>query len=92
MKDQSNPIRIRTRILLLLVLSLFFAQAVLAQDAKLLAEAKKEGKLVVYGSMEQDIFEGVRQSFQKKNRHPGRILARLRRGRARACDHRAPGR
>jgi iron(III) transport system substrate-binding protein len=56
--------------LLLLVLSLFFAQAVLAQDAKLLAEAKKEGKLVVYGSMEQDIFEGVRQSFQKKTGIP----------------------
>ena len=54
------------RVLPLVVLSLFFTQAVLAQDAKLLAEAKKEGKLVVYGSMEQDIFEGVRQSFQKK--------------------------
>ena len=46
--------------------SLFFASAALAQDAKLLAEAKKEGKVVIYGSMEQDIFEGVRQSFEKK--------------------------
>lgn len=51
---------------LLLIVGLALARPVLAQDAKLLAEAKKEGKLVVYGSMEQDIFEGVRQSFQKK--------------------------
>lgn len=54
------------RVLPLVILSLFFAEAVLAQDAKLLAEAKKDGKVVIYGSMEQDIFEGVRQSFQKK--------------------------
>ncbi len=54
------------RVSLLIVLSLFFASAALAQDAKLLAEAKKEGKVVIYGSMEQDIFEGVRQSFEKK--------------------------
>ena len=54
------------RLLLLVVLSLVFAQAVLAQDAKLISEGKKEGKVVVYGSMEQDIFEGVRQSFAKK--------------------------
>ena len=37
-----------------------------AQDAKLIAEAKKEGKVVVYGSMEQDIFEGIQKSFEKK--------------------------
>ena len=54
------------RVLLLVVLSLFFAQAVLGQDAKLVAEGKKEGKVIIYGSMEQDIFEGVRQSFEKK--------------------------
>ena len=51
---------------LLLLFSLIFAQSAVAQDAKLLAEAKKEGKVVIYGSMEQDIFEGVRQSFEKK--------------------------
>lgn len=50
----------------LLLVALAFAQGVPAQDAKLVAEAKKEGKVVVYGSMEQDIFEGVRQSFEKK--------------------------
>jgi iron(III) transport system substrate-binding protein len=37
-----------------------------AQDAKLIAEAKKEGKVIVYGSMEQDIFEGIQKSFEKK--------------------------
>jgi iron(III) transport system substrate-binding protein len=52
---------------LLLLCFLIFAPSALAQDAKLLAEAKKEGKLVIYGSMEQDIFEGVRQSFEKKS-------------------------
>jgi len=51
---------------LLLLFSLALANTALAQDAKLLADAKKEGKLVIYGSMEQDIFEGVRQSFEKK--------------------------
>jgi iron(III) transport system substrate-binding protein len=66
MKAKSNPIRIRLRVLPLVVLSLFFAEAALAQDAKLIAEAKKDRKVVIYGSMEQDIFEGVRQSFEKK--------------------------
>jgi iron(III) transport system substrate-binding protein len=38
----------------------------LAQDAKLVAEGKKEGKVVVYGSMETDIFEGIQRAFEKK--------------------------
>jgi iron(III) transport system substrate-binding protein len=42
------------------------ALPLLAQDARLIAEGRKEGKVVVYGSMEQDIFEGVRQAFEKK--------------------------
>jgi ABC-type molybdate transport system substrate-binding protein len=51
----------------LLVLSLLiFTQSAFAQDVKLVAEGKKEGKVVIYGSMEQDIFEGVRQAFEKK--------------------------
>src|SRR5262245_20166831 len=50
----------------LLLFSLLFAQPLFAQDAKLVAEGKKEGKVVIYGSMEQDIFEGIRQSFEKK--------------------------
>jgi iron(III) transport system substrate-binding protein len=37
-----------------------------AQDAKLVADAKKEGKVVVYGSMESDIFDGIQKSFEKK--------------------------
>ena len=38
----------------------------LAQDAKLIAEGKKDGKVVIYGSMETDIFEGIQQGFEKK--------------------------
>jgi len=51
---------------LLVLLSLALANPTFAQDTKLLAQAKKEGKVVIYGSMEQDIFEGVRQAFEKK--------------------------
>ena len=50
----------------LLFFTVSFAHLVFAQDTKLIAEGKKEGKVVIYGSMEQDIFEGVRQSFEKK--------------------------
>jgi len=50
----------------LIFLAISFAHLVFAQDAKLIAEGKKEGKVVIYGSMEQDIFEGVRLSFEKK--------------------------
>ncbi len=38
----------------------------LAQDAKLIAEGKKEGRVVVYGSLEGDIFDDIRKSFEKK--------------------------
>jgi iron(III) transport system substrate-binding protein len=38
----------------------------MAQDAKLIAEGKKEGKVVVYGSMESDIFDGIQKSFEKR--------------------------
>jgi len=37
-----------------------------AQDAKLIAEGKKDGKVVVYGSMETDVFEGIQRAFEKK--------------------------
>jgi iron(III) transport system substrate-binding protein len=50
----------------LLLFALVFAQSALAQDAKLVAEAKKEGKVVIYGSMETDIFEGIQQGFERK--------------------------
>src|SRR6185503_13658062 len=37
-----------------------------AQDAKLIEAAKKDGRLVVYGTMQSDIFELLQKSFQKK--------------------------
>ncbi len=52
--------------ILLAILAAAFVSRAFAQDAKLIAEGKKEGKVVVYGSMEQDIFEGIRQSFERK--------------------------
>jgi iron(III) transport system substrate-binding protein len=51
---------------ILFVLSLFFTHSALAQDARLVAEGKKEGKVVIYGSMETDIFEGIRTAFEKR--------------------------
>ncbi len=50
----------------LLCLYLCLPTLVAAQDAKLVAEAKKEGKVVIYGSMETDIFDGIQQGFEKK--------------------------
>jgi iron(III) transport system substrate-binding protein len=41
-----------------------FAQA---QDAKLLEAAKKEGKVIIYGSLESDTVEAIKQPFQKKH-------------------------
>ena len=45
---------------------LYLASPALAQDAKLIEAAKKEGRLVVYGTMQTDIFELLQKSFQKK--------------------------
>jgi iron(III) transport system substrate-binding protein len=45
---------------------LCFPSGVLAQDAKLIAEAKKEGKIVIYGSLETDIFDGIKNAFEAK--------------------------
>lgn len=45
---------------------LFLAAPLLAQDAKLVSEGKKEGRVVVYGSMESDIFDGIQRSFEKR--------------------------
>ena len=47
--------------LLLLVTNTAFAQ-----DAKLIEAAKKDGKLIVYGTMQSDIFEPLQKMFQKK--------------------------
>ena len=51
---------------LLLLLVLLLACTVSAQDAKLIAEGKKEGRVVIYGSMETEIFDGIQQGFEKK--------------------------
>jgi len=50
----------------LIVVCVFFPSFLLAQDAKLIAEGKKEGKVVIYGSMETDIFEGIQKAFEKR--------------------------
>ncbi len=49
-----------------LFFTLAFIPAAFAQDAKLVAEGKKEGKVVIYGSMETDIFESIQKAFEKK--------------------------
>jgi len=51
---------------LILLTALLLATPAAAQDAKLITEGKKEGKVVIYGSMETDIFEGIQKSFEKK--------------------------
>jgi phosphohistidine swiveling domain-containing protein len=35
-----------------------------AQDGKLIAEAKKEGKVVVYGSIDTNIFDDIQKAFE----------------------------
>jgi iron(III) transport system substrate-binding protein len=37
-----------------------------AQDTRLIEAAKKDGKLIVYGTMQSDIFEPLQKIFQKK--------------------------
>lgn len=51
---------------LLVLVSLLLATPATAQDAKLIAEGRKEGRVVIYGSMETDIFEGIQKAFEKK--------------------------
>jgi iron(III) transport system substrate-binding protein len=50
----------------LLLFSLCFVSPIFAQDATLVTEAKKEGKVVIYGSLETDIFDGIKIAFEKK--------------------------
>jgi iron(III) transport system substrate-binding protein len=47
-------------------LVVLLAGTAFAQDAKLIVEGKKEGKVVIYGSMETDIFDGIQKTFEKK--------------------------
>jgi spermidine/putrescine-binding protein len=50
----------------LLGFNLWLVVVAYAQDEKLIAEAKKEGKVVVYGSMETNIFDDIQKAFEKK--------------------------
>ena len=57
----------KTAALTSLLLSLLFVAArAQAQSAKLIEAAKKEGKAVIYGSLESDTMDAIMQSFQKK--------------------------
>ncbi len=49
-----------------LAVAFFFASHAWGQDAKLVAAAKKEGKAVVYGSLESDTVGAIKKAFQKK--------------------------
>lgn len=54
-------------LLAFVALSLFLAAPVLGQDARLIEGAKKEGgKVVVYGSIENDTLDAIGKAFQKK--------------------------
>jgi iron(III) transport system substrate-binding protein len=51
---------------LLIVFYLCWLTPAFAQDAKQIEAAKKDGKLVVYGTMQSDIFELLQKAFHKK--------------------------
>jgi len=44
----------------------FVGQKAFSQDAKLIEAAKKDGKVVIYGSLESDIADAATKPFQKK--------------------------
>ena len=46
--------------------AMFFTAPAQGQDAKLIQAAKKDGKVVIYGSLESDTVEAIKQPFQKK--------------------------
>ena len=52
--------------------------AAFAQDSKLIEAARKEGRLVLYGTMQTDTFELLHKSFHKKIGHYDRLLAHFR--------------
>src|SRR5262245_31755656 len=52
--------------MLVLLIALSFVPAAFAQDTKLIEAGKKEGKLVLYGTMQSDIFELLQNAFHKK--------------------------
>ncbi|MBI4522809.1 MAG: extracellular solute-binding protein [Deltaproteobacteria bacterium] len=53
-----------------LIFALFLAVPVLGQEAKLVEAGKKEGKVVIYGSLESDTTEAIGKAFQKKTGIP----------------------
>ena len=52
--------------LFILLIALTVVPNVLAQDAKLIEAAKKDGKLVLYGTMQNDIFALLQSAFLKQ--------------------------
>jgi hypothetical protein len=52
--------------LLAIIIVLIVVPGAFAQDAKLMDAARKEGKLVLYGTMQSDIFEVLQKAFEKK--------------------------
>lgn len=58
------------RALVVVLLLVLVSRLGWGQDAKLIAEGKKEGKVVVYGSLESDIMDQIVKSFQKQTGLP----------------------
>jgi iron(III) transport system substrate-binding protein len=52
--------------LIAIIVLLSVPRVVFAQDAGLIAAGKKEGRVVVYGSLESDIFDDIKSAFEKK--------------------------
>ncbi len=50
----------------LIILSVFSAAPLYSQSASLISAAKKEGKVVIYGSLESDVAESAFSGFKKK--------------------------
>ena len=50
----------------LIILSVFSAAPLYSQSASLISAAKKEGKVVIYGSLESDVAESAFNGFKKK--------------------------
>ncbi len=55
-----------TRLSIFAIAFFFFGSQARGQDAKLVAAAKKEGKVVVYGSLESDTVGAIKKAFQKR--------------------------
>ena len=70
MRERVRPERAASvkhlRKLAILLFSLCWLTPTFAKDAKLIEPAEKDGKLIVYGTMQSEIFELLQKSFQKK--------------------------